>query len=313
MTDTGLGLPHLYPGAGPPLSHFGVTLLRHVVAAGLRFVFHQLGIAIPVRAPLAITALRLGWHRSALAGIAARGDESALVAAALEDPAGEERRPLPPRFAGALFFNRLRLRLRRRRLPPLAGAAGAPGWETVSSRVSAMLPALSDAWLGELVASLDRRRSRGAGRHPAPRLGAAAWAARSGRPGHPERLGRPDPLVPSWAQRPADLAAARDALSGRPLPPRCRRKGAFRELYREALDVLGALYRRYAAAATERGVLERTEDAFFVPFELAEDLGADARPGWLGPAVERNRAEYDRLTAAHVADDRATISLEPLP
>ena len=57
----------LFPGPLPPNSHFGVTLLRHVLATGLRSALHRLGLPLIPAAPVRIVGLRLYLDRDALA------------------------------------------------------------------------------------------------------------------------------------------------------------------------------------------------------------------------------------------------------
>ena len=59
----------LLPGVQPPLSHFGATLLRHVVVTGLRYTLYHLGLPLPDKAPLRIDRLRLYFDTRALAGL----------------------------------------------------------------------------------------------------------------------------------------------------------------------------------------------------------------------------------------------------
>ncbi len=49
----------LTPGAQPPLSQFGLTLLRHVVATSLRYSLYQLGLPLPESPPVRLLGLRL--------------------------------------------------------------------------------------------------------------------------------------------------------------------------------------------------------------------------------------------------------------
>ena len=42
-------------------------------------------------------------------------------------------------------------------------------------------------------------------------------------------------------------------------------------------------------------MLDRADDAFFFPLDLAEDLTHEGRPAWLDSAVATNRAEMVRL------------------
>lgn len=297
----------LLPGPQPPLSHFGATLLKYVVTTGLRYALHGLGAPMPEGAPVRIVRLRLYLDRGKLAAALGEMPAAGSLVGALLEPGGQG---LPPAGAirGAAAFHRARLGLwpaRRRAAPPAEPATGASRdglWRHFRATLSALQPALSDALLGELLASLARRRARARGRRLEACLGRQALAFRAG--GEPDlsSLGVPDPLVGSWAEstgvrehvgkRLGDLPA-----SG-PEPRAHRLRGEFREAYRRALNPLRAAYLRFAADARRRGLIAETGDAFFLPFDLAGDLAADRAPSWLGPAVAANRAEYQGLIEA---------------
>ncbi len=275
----------LLPGPLPPHSHFGVTLLRHVVGTGLRSALHRLGLPLIAAPPVGIVGLRLYLDRRGLArelGAAAGGNEAI---AALIDPGGAAA-PTPggARLTGAGLIHRLRLR----RPTPLRRPATAKDdlLEAFQRTLSALLPALSDAVLAELLAALERRRDRAAGRARQPCLGREAWRFRNSRPARLDHLGPPEPLLASWA------AAATPEPPAGESPPRHRHRGRFREQYRAALDLLTPGYRRLAERATDRGLLDDPSDAFFLPLDLAPDLAADRRPDWLAGAVATNRREY---------------------
>lgn len=280
----------LLPGALPPHTHFGATLLRHVVATGLRAALHRLGLPLIEAPPVRIVSLRLYLDRRSLDRQLAGAPGAAEAVAALLDPGGAATDPAESgRLAGAGLVHRLRI-ARRGRLPPWPPLAGDP-WGELRTGLSALLPALSDALLAELLASLARRRRRAAGRPQAPCLGREAWRFRAGRAARHDHLGPPEPLLPSWSADPEAARRASAGLGGQP-PPRHRLRGRFRERYRAALDVLAPRYRALAESATERGLLDDPSDAFFIPFDVAEDLTAERRPSWLAPAVAANRREY---------------------
>ncbi len=264
----------------PPHSHFGVTLLRHVVATGLRSALHRLGLPLIAAAPVRIVELRLYLDRDALARELGDAPGAAAAIAALLDPGGAAQ-PTPgsARLAGAGLLHRLRL---GRSAPPR------PPVEELRATLSALLPALSDAVLAEILGALARRRDRAAGKQRPNCLGREAWRFWNGLPARLERLGPPEALLPSWA---TSGAPAPPPPAGEP-PPKNRHRGRFREQYRAALDLLTPIYRRLAEEATERGLLDDPSDAFFLPLDLADDLAANHRPDWLAPAVAANRREY---------------------
>lgn len=79
----------LTPGPQPPVSHFGLTLLRHVVATALRYSLYQLGMPVPDAPPIRILSLRLYLEATplrALLGDLAGGER--LLAALLQPSAG---------------------------------------------------------------------------------------------------------------------------------------------------------------------------------------------------------------------------------
>lgn len=275
----------LLPGPLPPCSHFGVTLLRHVVAAGLRSALHRLGLPLLPAAPVRIVGLRLYLDRHALACELENAPGAEEAIGALIDPAGvADPTPGRARLAGAAWLLRLRLQ-RPRRLRATAVDAASP-LEELRLTLSALLPALSDALLAELLSSLGRRRQRADGRRRPPCLGAEARRFHEGRPARLDCLGPPEPLLASWAGTEPPPPPA-----GEP-PPGNGHRGRFREQYRAALDLLTPSYRRLAELATSRGLLDDPSDAFFLPLDLADDLTADRRPEWLRGAVATNRREY---------------------
>lgn len=316
---TGAGLPRLsrallLPGPLPPHSHFGATLLRHVVVTGLRSALHRLGLPLIEPAPVRFVELRLYLETARLEAALGKAPAAAEALAALVDPAG--RAPAGTgraRLAGAALAHRLRLRLRSAAQLPASKAPPGPPWEEFRRRLSELLPSLSDAFLADLLASLDRRRRRAADQPAPPCLGREAWRFRSGRLARLDRLGPPEPLLPSWAADPARAEAARAATSGLPLPPGHPLRGRFRELYRAALDELVPRYRRLADDAQHRGLIDDPTDAFFIPFDLAGDLAAANPPAWLPQAVAANRQEYLALQAKPSPPDTTPTTDHPTP
>ncbi len=275
----------LFPGPLPPHSHFGVTLLRHVVATGLRSALHRLGLPLIPAPPVRIVALRLYLDRDALVRELGDSPGAGEAVGTLIDPGGDTAPgPGGARLAGAGLFHRLRLGRSAPLRPPTTGH-GSP-LDEVRSTLSALLPALNDALLADLLGALKRRRDRAAGRRRPPCLGREAWRFLTG--GRPSLtcLGPSEPLLASWAATPATAATAQDP------PPRHPYRGRFRERYRAALDLLTPVYRRLAEGAVDTGILDDASDAFFLPLDLIDDLAADRRPDWLASAVAANRREY---------------------
>ena len=276
----------LLPGPLPPNTHFGVTLLRHVVGTGLRSALHRLGLPLLPAPPVRIVALRLYLDRDALMRELGEAAGAAEALGALLDPEGAAP-PSPggARLRGAGLPHRLRLRrptpLRRR------GPARGSALEELHATLSALLPALSDALLAELLSSLSRRRERAGGKPRPPCTGREAARFQRGDEARLECLGPPEPLLASWASGGVPEAAS-DPLAA----PGHRHRGRFREQYRAALDLLAPAYRLLAEEATDRAVLDDPSDAFFLPLDLAADLDADHRPDWLAPAIAANRREY---------------------
>ncbi len=292
----------LLPGPQPPLSHFGATLLKHVITTGVRFAFHSLGAPMPEGAPVRIVGLRVFLDRDRLGEISSDGPAAEALLGACLDPGG--RRAIPRgALRGALAFHRTRLRLRFARRPrPVAappGESSAQLWELFRSAVAAFQPTLDDALLGELVASFERRAERERGRRLGRCLGREAFAVHTGARADLSSLGVVDPMTDPWsdsegveqvvARRLDEVPALGDADRAHPL------RGEFREAYRRALNPIRATYLRLASDARRRGLIEEVGDAFFVPFELTRDLAGDRAPDWLRPAVTSNRAEYQSL------------------
>jgi hypothetical protein len=293
----------LTPGPLSPLSHFGLTLLRHAVGTGLRFALHQLGLPLPESPPVRIVRLRLYLDGEAIVGLlgaAAGGDE---VAAALLYPGGAAGAPLPTALAAAAAFHRLRLRLVPRRLPGAEKVAAVPAWSAFREILSRGLPATSDALLAEILVALQRRARRRAGQVAPPCLSRAVARARRGSAVALDRFGAPDPRLASWAAAPAERETASAALGGGPFPPADSLRGRFRETYRRLLDRLRPSYLGLARRAVERGLVENVEDAFFLPFDVAEDLESNEPLRWLAPAVAANRREHEAALRAGEPDD----------
>ncbi len=295
----------LTPGPMPPLSHLGVTLLRHTIGSGLRYALYHLGLPLPDAPPVRTIRLRPYLYGKDLRPLLSSVPGGQELLGALLEPEGEARYPaLPPRLAASLAFHRMRL-LRFR--PPARRPAGLSGqespeelWKLFRSTVTRLQPRTGDALLSELIAALNRRTARAGGEPAPPVLSRAAWNLRSRGPGRTDLslFGRPDPLEPSWVKAPERAEEARQALAGQPLPGYDRYRGRFREAWRAALDRLAPIYDLYARKAAGRGVIDSPEDAFFLPFDLAGDLTAATRPAWLEGAIRNNRAEYDSLRPA---------------
>lgn len=298
----------LTPGPLPPLSHLGVTLLRHAVGSGLRWTFYQLGLPLPEAPPVRIVRLRLYLDAGRLEALLAGTSGGTEVAAALLDPGGAGTLPGEARrLAAAAAFHRARLRLLPRRPSPLPAPGGAPAsllYERFRSGLSRLLPAVNEALLAELLAALDRRARRARGQEVPPALGREARRLRDGRPTRLDRLGVPDPLAPSWAERPEHAEQARRALADEPLPPADPLRGRFREAWRGALSALAPHLHALGASAAARGLLADPVDTFFLPLDLVEDLARDTRPPWLEAAVRTNRAEHASLQPAAEPLDR---------
>lgn len=316
----------LTPGPLPPLSHLGLTLLRHTVATGLRYALFHLGLPVPEAPPVRAVRLRLYLDGGKLDKLLRGAPGGVEVAAALLDPGGAGA--LPPgagKLAAAATLHRARLRLARppaARLPVRAAATGKarpssgldPGeepWPLFQRELSRMLRRTNDALLAELLAALDRRARRAQGQDLPPTPSRAAAALLAGRSMPLERFGIPDPLAPSWAAQPGTAERARAALAGPIRGDRLR--GAFRETYRAALTRLAPLLAAHAAAAVASGFLEKEEDAYFLPLDLQEDLASPAHPTrlrWVEAAVRDNRAEREALLAAPEPADLLHTGLE---
>jgi hypothetical protein len=308
----------LTPGPMPPLSHLGVTLLRHAVGTGLRYALYHLGLPVPASPPVRAIRLRLYLHGKDLRPLLADAPGGEEVLGALLEPEGEARLPaIPSGLGAALAFHRVRL-LRFRppsHLPPvLRGDESAEEvWQLFRSTLSRLLPRVGDALLADLIAAINRRTARAAGEEAPPVLSRAAWNLRARGRAHLSLFGPSDLLTPSWARTPEKAEAACKALESQPLPGHDRYRGRFRESWRAALDRLAPIYDTFARQAADRGLLDTPEDAWFLPLDLAGDLTASERPPWLPTAVRSNRAEHDSLRRAAEPLDRMTESQEMAP
>src|SRR6185295_18173213 len=274
----------LLPGPLPPLSHFGVTLLRHAVGTGLRYALYHLGLPLPEVPPVKIIRLRLYLDARELRSLLTSVPGGADVVAALLEPGELGSLPATARpLAAALSFHRMRL------LPfrvPADRPAGLDGketpedlWRRFRDRLTRVLGRANDALLADLISSLDRRTLRARGEDVPPVLSQGAWTLRTRGRADLRRFGLPDPLAPCWAEQPQLAFAARHALEPHPLPGHDR-------------------YRARAGSAAGRGFLAEPDDAFFLPLEAAEDLAAARKPAWIEDAVRGNRAEYESLRKA---------------
>jgi hypothetical protein len=308
----------LSPGPLAPLSHLGVTLLRQVVATGLRYALYQLGLPLPEGPPVRIVRLRLYLDAGRIEALLAEAPGGAAVAAALVDPAGAGALPASARaLASALAFHRARLRLSPRRLPRRLATAvvGSPAGllSAFESGLARVLPATNDALLADLAAALERRARRARGEVAPPTITPAARRLLAGRRVDLARFGASDLREPSWAERPTLATGARRALEGWPPPPVDPLRGRFRETCRAALTLLAPLYGALAGSAAHRGLLDAPDDALFLPFDLVGDLAGECRLAWMPAAGAANRAEHASLRQAAEPLDVLTARLETTP
>jgi hypothetical protein len=302
----------------PPLSHLGVTLLRHGVGTGLRYSLYHLGLPLPDAPPVRTIRLRLylfGKELRPLLADVVGGQE--VLGALLEPEAAAQYPAVPQKLGAALAFHRIRL-LRFR--PPPQRPASLRGdetpdeiWQRFRATLTRLLPRVGDALLSDLIAAINRRTARAAGEDVPPVLSRAAWSLRTKARVNYSLFGPPDILLPSWAAAPERAEQARQALASAQVAGHDRYRGRFREAWRALLDRLSPLYAAYARKAAERGLLDRPEDAYFLPLDLAGDLAADHKPGWIADAVRNNRAEYDSLRRAAEPLDRMTERQEMSP
>lgn len=300
----------LLPGPLPPLSHFGVTLLRHVTGAGLRYALYHLGLPLPASPPVRIVRLRLYLDGEAVRRRLEPEPGGSEVAAALLDPGGAGR--LPPearRLAAAAAFHRARLALAwrspARRPGPVAGAEPDLLWDGLRRELSRLVPALGDAVLADLLAALSRRARRARGEAASPCLSRSARRLLDGARTRLDLFGPPDPRLPSWAAAPARAAACVAAVRSALAPaPWDRGRGRFRETYRATLDRLLPGLRALAAASAERGALAGADDVFFLPFDLGAELGRGGASARISGAVAANRREHQGWSAAAAPGER---------
>jgi hypothetical protein len=228
-------------------------------------------------------------HRARLAALGLRRGRATTASAAAG--ATTASRATPPPAAPA---------------PASAASAASPPersreelWSAVCSVIAGRMPYLCDAALGELVATLGRRRLRLAGREVGPALGQVAWLVHQDRDADLRALGAPDPLLPSWEEAgvaPDEIRArARRARGDAKLPSRSGRRGAFREAYRFVLSEARPLLLELGARARDEGIVDAADDVFFIPFDLGSELGGRQRPSWLAAAVAANRREHQAL------------------
>lgn len=307
----------LLPGPLPPLTHFGITLLRYAIGTGLRYALYHLGLPLPESPPVKIIRLRPYLDSRELRTLLLPAPGGADVVAALLEPGDAGDRPAESRaLAAALSFHRVRLFPFRvpGDQPALRGDESPRAlWSLFRARVSRVLVRTNDALLSDLISALDRRALRARGEDVPPALSKGAWTLRTRGRGDLRRFGLPDLLALSWAEEPDLASAARHALEHQPLPGHDRYRGRFRESWRSGLSQLAPIYRALARAATERGHLGDPSDAFFLPLDTAEDLAAERKPAWIESAVRGNRLEYDSLRKAAEPLDLMTEKQEMGP
>jgi hypothetical protein len=301
-----------------PLSHLGVTLLRHGVGTGLRYALYHLGLPLPDAPPVRTIRLRLYLFGKELRPLLADEVGGQEVLGALLEPEGAAQYPaIPQKLGAALAFHRVRL-LRFRTAPqhpPRLRGSETPEeiWQGFRTALTRLLPRVGDALLSDLIAGINRRAARAAGEEVPPVLSRTAWSLRMRGKANLALFGPPDLMAPSWAAAPERAEEARKALEAAEIGGHDRYRGRFREAWRAALDRLAPYYRAFAHQAAARGILDRPEDAFFIPFDLAGDLAAETRPSWIDDAVRNNRAEYDSLRRAAEPLDRMTEKQEMSP
>lgn len=308
----------LLPGDQPPLTHLGATLMRHLVGAGLRYSFYQLGLEPPESPPVRIHRLRLHLDGSALGKLLSPHPAAGELLGALLDPGGTASRSLPLRLRAAMFFHRGRLKVQRPPGPwhPPRIRTGDTGFKGFRDILSAWVPRLGDAFLAEIIAVLDRRQARRRGTKVAPAMSREAGRFAAGSKTRLSFLGSPDLLTGSWAETGAPPVPVHfcDAVPGAAGSEPHPLRGRFREHYRRCLDSLRPPYLSLADRAAARGLLAERDDAFFVPLDLAADLESDSRPSWLEPAVAANRLEYQsELSKPPAPEVLRANSGEPTP
>ena len=290
----------LLPGPLPPLSHVGVTLLRHAVGSGLRYALYHLGLPAPETPPVEIIRLRLYLDARALRSLLTHAAGGADVVAALLEPGGTGNRPAAARtLADALSFHRIRLmplRVPTRRRVELRGDETPEElWRRFRERLDRVLVRTNDALLADLISSMDRRALRARGEDVPPVLSRAAWKLRTQGKENLRRFGLPDLMAPSWEEETALCEGARHALAPYPVPGHDHYRGRFREAWRAALSELAPIYRALGASAVRHGLLKEPEDAFFLSVECVDNLVRGQR-SWL-EAMD-NRTEYEGFRMA---------------
>jgi len=293
----------LIPGPLPPLSHLGVTLLRHAAGSGLRYALYHLGLPVPEVPPFKAIRLRLYLDARELRNLLTHTPGGEDVVAALLEPGGIGSLPAAARpLTAALGFHRLRLLRFRppssRLLAPEPADTPVEIWRRIRSHLSRLLARVNDALLADVIASVNRRAARTSGEPLPPVLSRAAWELRTGGEADLRLFGLPDPLAPSWADAPARCRAALQSLKPHAIPGHDRYRGRFREAYRALLSQLSPLIRALALSAAERGFVDDPADAYFLPFDLAGDLAAEKKPSWLEAGLRANRAEFESLRHA---------------
>lgn len=293
----------LMPGPLPPLSHLGVTLLRHAAGTGLRYTLYHLGLPMPEAPPFKTIRLRLYLDARELRALLTHTPGGTDVVAALLEPGGTGPLPAAARpLTAALSFHRLRLLRFRppssRLLAPRAGESPQDLWRRFRTNLTRLLPRVNDALLADVIASVNRRAARTSGEPLPPVLSRSAWELRTGGEADLRLFGVPDLLAPSWAEAPDRAKAALQVLQPYEVPGHDRYRGRFREAYRALLSQLAPLYRALARSAADRGFLADPSDAYFLPFDLAGDLAADKKPVWLEAGLRSNRVEYESLRRA---------------
>ena len=292
----------LVPGPHPPFSHLGATLLRYAVHSALRYALYQLGQAVPESPPTRFVALRLYLDAPSLRDCLGTQAGSQEILGALLNPGGTAVEPLPKRLRGALWFHRLRLTARSAvRGISNRSSTGSRGSSRSSSspttRLTELLPALGEALLGDLIAALDRRQLRAAGKDMGPVQSLQAARFLEGCRADLSRLGLPDPILPSWRDSKPPLATgAPGAWAPAALCfPSHRLRGGFREQYRRLLDLLRPSLLALGGRAMAKGHLVSVDDLFFLPLDLINDLEGASKPKWLDGAIESNREEWQEL------------------
>jgi hypothetical protein len=308
----------LIPGPLPPLSHLGVTLLRHAAGTGLRYALYHLGLPVPEAPPFKTIRLRLYLDARELRELLTHSPGGEDVVAALLEPGGTGSLPAAARpLTAALGFHRLRLlRFRApssRTLEPREGESAEDLWRRFRTNLTRLLPRVNDALLADVIASVNRRAARAAGENLPPVLSRAAWELRTGGEADLRLFGQPDLLAPSWAEAPERARGALQALQPHPVPGHDRYRGRFREAYRALLCQLAPLYDALARSAAERGFIEEPRDAWFLPLDLAGDLAAARKPAWLEAGLRNNRVEYESLRRAAEPLDAMSEKQEMAP